>query len=66
MAGVLPNFQEARRKLSFINLLPDTSLMGTAAEISSKSSFVRLTLREPILLSRFLILVVPAQTKFKK
>lgn len=41
------------------DLAPATSVGGAAFDISSKSSFVRLSLKEPILSSRFLILVVP-------
>ena len=40
-------------------LPPATAVGGAASDISSKSSFVRFNLKEPILSSRFLILVVP-------
>ena len=39
---------------------PATSETGTASEISLKSSSVSFTDRDPMLLSRFLTLVVPA------
>ena len=54
--GVSANFH-VRRNCG--DLTPATSLMGTASEISFKSSFVSLTCNDPILSYRFLILVVP-------
>ena len=60
--GVFANFHEVFRRVS-LALDPDTSLIGTASEISFRSSTVSLILTEPRLLSRFLILVVPTNNK---
>jgi len=56
--GVLANFQEHWTKAPVVRS-PATSDTGTASSISFKSSLLSFTLNEPILLSRFFILVVP-------
>ena len=58
LAGVSANRHELLIKTSGA-LAPATSVSGAASDISSKSSFVRFNLKELILSSRFLILVVP-------
>ena len=52
-----------RRWSMFWKLIPPaTSSNGTASDISFRSSSVSFTFKEPILLSRFLILVVPIKS----
>ena len=55
--GVFANFQAYRGRA--ISLWPTTSSMGTASQISFKSSSESFTAKEPMLVSRFLTLVVP-------
>jgi hypothetical protein len=59
-AGVFANFHEQLAKASVV-LYPATPLTGIISAISFKSSLESFTLKEPILLSRFLILVVPTK-----
>lgn len=59
-AGVSANFHEQVIKLATI-LSPAAALMGIISEISCTSSSVSFTPKEPILVSRFFILVVPTK-----
>ena len=55
-----------RRWSMFWKLIPPaTSSNGTASDISFRSSSLSFTFKEPILLSRFLILVVPIKVQRK-
>ncbi len=56
--GVFATFQAKSANIAR-SLSPPTSLMGTASESSFKSSCVSFTAKDPMLLSRFLTLVVP-------
>ena len=56
--GVFATFQVYLDKVAG-NLSTPTSLIGTASQISFKSSCVSFTAKNPMLLSRFLTLVIP-------
>jgi len=60
--GVSANLHEHLTNASVVRF-PATSDIGTVSVISSKSSLLSFTSSEPILLSRFFILVVPTTHK---
>ena len=59
-ACVFANFHEQLTKASIVQY-PATPLAGITSAISFKSSLESFTLKEAILLSRFLILLVPTK-----
>ena len=65
-SGVFAYFQLNFSAISEKDLEPATSSSDTESEISFKSSSVNFTCNAPMLLSRFLIFVVPDIIRIKK
>ena len=56
----MANFHDERFRFAYV-LSPATSSIGTASHISFKSSSVSFSPTEPMLASKFFVLVVPAE-----